>query len=81
MGRKAAKVGDKDTKGHTISSGSPDVFVNGQQAARVGDPIGPDTIVSGSPTVFINGKPFAAMGDKDNKSHTIVSGSNDVIIE
>lgn len=50
---------------------SPNVFVHGEKALRVGDPgvhstcCGPNTWVAaeGSPTVFVNGIPFTRLGD------------------
>ena len=58
------------TVGH-ITAGSPNVFVNGRNAARVGDPgvhaacCGPNqfTISSGNPNVIINGRHAAKIGD------------------
>ena len=55
-----------------ITTGSPDVLLNGLPAARVGDTgvhascCGPNTfkIVEGDPEVLINGKPAARFGDK-----------------
>ena len=43
-----------------IVDGSPNVFVNGQQIARVGDPTqhqgcGAGSLLSGSPDVYVNG--------------------------
>ena len=54
-----------------VISGSGDVFVNGLNAARKGDPgvhavcCGPNTFNTneGSDNVFVNGKPFVRRGD------------------
>jgi len=76
----------------TIKSGSPNVFVNGKPAARVGDTVyetcscrnGNGKISQGSSTVFVNGKPKARLSDKVNE-HTdrdgkITSSSNNVFV-
>lgn len=68
-----------------IISGSPDVLINGQPAARVGDDLAPHSahprsITQGSSTVFINGKPAARIGDGIDCGGVIISGSGNVII-
>jgi uncharacterized Zn-binding protein involved in type VI secretion len=102
----AARLGDKaqvDADAHgcpacphsaigPITTGSPDVLVNGKPAARQGDLgahavcCGPNlfTIAKGSPTVYVNGKPFARMNDKTDHcggSGPITEGSPDVYID
>ncbi len=55
-----------------ITTGSPNVFISGMPAARVGDQgpatacCGPNTflIIKGSATVFINGKAAARVNDE-----------------
>lgn len=74
---KAVKVDDIGTEhdGYPptkVTSGSPDVFIDGKPAARVGDPLEPHdkpnspkhgrVIATGSSTVFINGRPAALTG-------------------
>jgi uncharacterized Zn-binding protein involved in type VI secretion len=74
---KAVKVGDIGTEHDgfhptKVTAGSPNVFIDGKPAARVGDPLEPHDkpnhpkhdreIASGSSTVFINGKPAALTG-------------------
>jgi len=74
---KAVKVGNIGTDHDgfhptKVTAGSPDVFVDGVPAARVGDPLEPHdkpnnpkhgrAIKTGSSTVFINGKPAALTG-------------------
>lgn len=96
---KAARAGDSGS-GHEcfpsspVISGSPNVSINGQPAARVGDsvqihactcpqmPHGMHrrTISEGSSTVSINGKPAARMGDALSCGGVIESGSNNVFI-
>lgn len=95
----AARKGD-NASGHdcmpptTILSGSSDVFINGQPAARVGDSAGVHTcpcpkmphgvhgreIDEGAPTVFINGLPAARMGDAIDCGGSVASGSGSVFI-
>lgn len=73
---------------YVIATGSPNVFINGLPAARVGDvssvhlmPAGDKCvphvapIVTGSPTVFVNGLPMARVGDYLGTCTVIISGS------
>ncbi|MDY6785741.1 MAG: PAAR domain-containing protein [Cyanobacteriota bacterium] len=91
----AARVGDMHTcpmtdgskphvGGPIIPSGSPNVFIGGMPAARVGDKATctgpPDAIASGSATVLINGQPAARIGDKTVHGGVIVSGCTNVLI-
>nr|WP_087021898.1 type VI secretion system PAAR protein [Thaumasiovibrio subtropicus] len=77
MGGKAVKLGDIGT-GHDgfpptpVCGGSPNVFMDGKPAGRVGDPLVPHSkpkhpphgrcIASGAGSVFVNGKPAALHG-------------------
>lgn len=89
----AARRGDPGVvhcSGFVISSGSPDVLINGRPAARVGDgstthlrpgsPCRPHTssISSGSPNVFVNGKPIARAGDALSGCTKVAQGSPNV---
>jgi uncharacterized Zn-binding protein involved in type VI secretion len=93
-----ARKGDL-AKGHgcfpdsPVIEGSPDVFINGLAAARLGDAVeahgctcGKDCgthsriISEGSATVFINGRPAATVSHGINCGGVIISGSGDVII-
>ena len=80
----ATRLGDNCT-GHGLFparpniAASPDVFINGKAATRVGDKwavhcVGPschDSVGSnGSSTVFINGKPLIRIGDPIAVSYT-----------
>jgi len=94
MGRPAARVGDnhacpviqglKPHTGGAILEGSPDVFICGMPAARLGDKLScngaPDTIAEGEPTVFINGRPAARMGDLTAHGGVISEGCSTVLI-
>ncbi len=91
----ATRKGDNCT-GHDICpavplvEGSPNVFINGQPAGRVGDhyashgcvvhPGHQDVIAAGSGSVFINGKPAARVGDSVSIGGTVQNGSGDVFI-
>ncbi len=94
MSKNAAKVGDIGTDHDgfhptAIISGSPDVFIDGIPAARVGDPLAPHdkpnnpphprSIASGSSTVLINGKPLAITGGSVDCGGVII-GSGTVIV-
>lgn len=71
--------------------GSPNVFVNGKPALRVGDPgihaacCGPNTwnAASGSATVFINGRACHRMGDTTTHcggTGSLIAGSANVLV-
>ena len=94
MGRPAARVGDphtcpgnENTKSHDggpILEGSPDFFIGGMPAARVGDSAhcngSGDTIIEGEPSVLINNRPAARTGDKTAHGGVIVGGCGTVFI-
>lgn len=94
MSKHAAKVGNigTDHEGFhptAITAGSPDVFIDGIPAARVGDPLAPHDkpnhpphprkIASGSSTVLVNGKPLAITGGSVDCGGVII-GSGTVIV-
>lgn len=72
--------------------GSPDVFINGLAAMRVGDPYEPHgcsvcpkgthprKLAVGSSSVFINGSPAGRIGDAIDCGGEAMEGSPDVII-
>lgn len=69
--------------------GSPNVFVNGQPAHRLGDAWGPHkcgkkahtgNAAGGSPNVFVNGKPKCRVGDPVNCGSVMASGSPNVFV-
>ena len=68
-----------------ITSGSPDVFINGAPAVRIGDTVashGQDahsdaTMAQGSSTVFVNGIPICRAGDAATCGDVGESGSSD----
>lgn len=70
--------------GGSILAGSPNVFIGGLPAARVGDPLTcvgpPDVIAIGSSSVLINGRPAARMGDQTGHGGIIVGGLTSVLI-
>jgi len=70
-----------------IISGSPDVFIEGQPAARAEQDMvacvkhkGPIPIAEGSSNVFINGSPAARIGDKTGCGGAIKEGAKSVFI-
>ena len=78
----------------SITEGSPNVFINGQPAARVGDAAAPHgctcgngcgtharVIAEGASSVFINGKPAVAVGHGINCGGVVISGSSNVFID
>lgn len=94
MSKHAAKVGNIGTDHDgfhptSIIAGSPDVFIDGIPAARVGDPLAPHDkpnhpphprkIASGSSTVLVNGKALAITGGSVDCGGVII-GSGTVIV-
>lgn len=91
----ATRLGDNCT-GHDacaarpLVEGSPNVFINGRPAGRVGDHYSAhgcivhgshqDVITEGSSTVFINGRPAARVGDAVSIGGSVAQGSGDVFI-
>lgn len=73
-----------------LVSGSPNVFIDGKSAGRVGDsysshgcivhPSHADVISAGSSTVKINGIPAARVGDAVSIGGTVRDGSSSVFI-
>ena len=91
----ATRRGDMDT-GHDacpprgLSGHSPNVFINGRGAGRVGDdypahgcpahPPHPGVIASGSSTVYINNRQAGRIGDPVSCGGSVAQGSPNVII-
>jgi uncharacterized Zn-binding protein involved in type VI secretion len=88
-----ARLGDAGVvhcSGYNIATGSPNVFVNGRPAARVGDissvhlmpgspcPSHTAPIAVGSGSVFVNGLSLARIGDPLAGCTVIAQGSPDV---
>lgn len=73
-----------------LAEGSPNVFINGQAAGRVGDkyeshsciahPAHQDHIAEGSATVFINGIQAGRIGDAVEIGGSVRDGSPNVYI-
>lgn len=84
-----ARMTADNVNGGAITSGAPNVLVDGLPAAIVGSTVAPHspftgthldaTVVQGSSKVFINGIPAAYMGALCSCGHTISTGSFDVI--
>ena len=91
----ATRLGDLDT-GHDVCpptalvTASPNVFINGKAAGRVGDsyaahgcvshPSHSGVIAAGSASVFINGKAAGRIGDPVSCGGAVAEGSNNVFI-
>ncbi len=94
MGKPAAVIGSHHVCPHKtrrvahvggpVVTGSPNVFISGIPAARVGDQLAcvgpPDSVSSGSSSVKINGKPVARAGDSTAHGGKIVTGISSVLI-
>ncbi len=64
-----------------VTQGSPDTFIGGKPAARVGDGAASGSaVVEGSPNVFINGRPAAIVGGRTGCGGVIIGGSSNVFI-
>ena len=73
-----------------LVEGSPNVYINGRPAGRVGDhysahgcvthPGHQDVIAAGSSKVVINGKPAARVGDAVSIGGAVQDGSGNVVI-
>ena len=72
------------TGGPVMPPGCPNVLIEGQPAARVGDLVTcagpPDSIIKGSGTVMIGGQPAARQGDTTIHGGVITVGSFTVMI-
>ena len=89
----AIRLGDMSA-GHCFSprpnsAGSPNVFINGKAAHRVGDAWPPHTchedthdsaMAQGSPNVFVNGRALARVGDLLSCGDIASQGSPNVFI-
>jgi uncharacterized Zn-binding protein involved in type VI secretion len=73
---------DDETATEKVLSGSHNVFINGQPAARLGDECeaGATFIATGCSNVFINGQPAARITDLTCHETTLVTGSHNVFI-
>lgn len=75
---------DQDSAGGTITSGSPNVIINGSPAARIGDsvaghglpPHSAPTMAEGSPTVITNSIPQCHEGDTATCGHPATGSPN-----
>jgi len=76
--------GPKPHVGGPVLSGAPNVLINGQPAARVGDAcvcVGPpDAVTQGSSKVMIAGAPAARLGDGTAHGGIVAAGSPTVMI-
>ncbi|MEH6564216.1 MAG: PAAR domain-containing protein [Halopseudomonas sp.] len=87
-GKPAARQGDPThcpKKGHgsnTIVTGSPDVLIDGQPAARMGDTIACGSTLASQvvPNVLINGRPAAVLGSTGTHGDVVIGGSGTVVI-
>ncbi|HAZ77232.1 MAG TPA: type IV secretion protein Rhs, partial [Enterobacteriaceae bacterium] len=74
------------TQQGVITTGSPDVFINGRPAAVATASLvscqedGAQHLAEGSSRVYINGLPAARLGDRTTCGATIISGSPSVLI-
>lgn len=89
------RIGDNDTghdacPPHPLAEGSPNVYINGIPAGRVGDAYATHgcpvhaphsgVIASGSGTVFINGRAAGRIGDPVSCGGSVAVGSQNVFV-
>ena len=82
----AARLTDQISHGGQIVTGSDNVLIDGLPAARLGDVVacdldGEQHIVTASPDVLVNGIGAARIGDRISCNATIVTGSDNVLID
>jgi uncharacterized Zn-binding protein involved in type VI secretion len=73
----------EDYCGGLISTGSPNVFINGKPVVRIGDQVayyGPGSessavMATGSSTFFVNGKPVCRVGDLNTAGTPATGGA------
>lgn len=83
-----AVLGSRSSHGGTVITSSSKTLADGTLVARLGDlhtcPIpghGVTPIVTGSNTVICEGAPVARLGDTTGCGATIITGSDDVIVD
>ncbi|UQI40969.1 PAAR domain-containing protein [Vreelandella venusta] len=86
----AARLADMCTghgscKPRPAISGSPNVFINGQAAHRVGDAWAKHcshsgVLAAGSSSVFVNGMPKGRVGDPVSCGSLVATGSSNVFV-
>lgn len=74
------RLGDTGSHGGSVTTASPDVWVEGQRVARVGDTYscpehGPNPIATGSPNTTANGQAVARVGDTTSCGATLMGGA------
>ncbi len=71
-------------QGGPVTQGSPNVIINGLNAAREGDPLhclgSKDSVKIGSKGVFMNSKPAARLNSQTAHGGVVTAGSSDVMI-
>ena len=77
------RIGDSGSHGGTISTGSPNVFINGIAVARNGDIYncaqhGPNALIASSNDVTANDIAVIKVGDFATCGATMISGSPNV---
>lgn len=75
--------GDRPHTGGPSLQGSPNVFIGGKSACRLGDPLqcnssSPDTVARGSASIFVNGLPAARQGDTTAHGGVIAEGNSSI---
>lgn len=87
----AARLRDPTSHPGLVGQGSPNVLIEGQPAARVGDkhvcllpplagPHPPSLMAKGSASVWINGKPAVRQGDASGCGAQVTLGARKVLI-
>lgn len=86
MSQPLIRVGDKTSHGGEVTTGSPNMIVDGKEVARLGDkatcPLHGDTVIgAGSPTYITDGQPTARHGDTTACGATLIASQTHYFIE
>lgn len=89
---KVVRVGDINSAGGRVTSGSKTVIIDGKQVAPIGSPVSPHLpcpivpihchakTAQGSKSFIVDGKPVTVVTNKDTCGHPRVTGSSTFIV-
>lgn len=89
---KVVRVGDINSAGGRVTSGSPSMIIDGRKVAPIGSLVSPHKpcpkhhkhchakTAHGSKSFIIDGKPVTVVSNKDTCGHKRVTGSSSFII-
>lgn len=89
---KVVRVGDVNSAGGRVISGSPNLIVDGRQVAPIGSPVSPHLpcplvpshchakTAQGTHSFIVDGKPVTVVSNIDTCGHPRVTGSDTFIV-